>query len=135
MSTLPDMNTLSRRVKQIRERKIIRSWEYRQRNFSNGVWFRLKRILVDAAQAWAVDLKDADRLEADGFEPLPVGLELHPQKRIYFINPETLATLSTARSIPIRLDADLLQSQYIALVPHPQEPDVSYLFETYDSND
>ncbi len=124
------MNTLSKKVKQIRERRLIRSWEYRQRNLSNGVWFRLKRVLVDAAEAWEISNIEADRIEAEGFGPLPVGLELHPQKRIYFIDSAILSTLTTARRIPIRLATEFLQAQYIALIPHPEGTVGTYPCET-----
>ena len=42
---------LHARARRVRERSLIRAWEYRQRTSSNGVWHRFRRILVDAARA------------------------------------------------------------------------------------
>ena len=56
--------TLHRRVRLMRERELIRAWEYRQRNYSKGVWHRLRRVLVDASEAWALDERDTGRLAA-----------------------------------------------------------------------
>ena len=58
------MMPLQERARRARERALIRAWEYRQRNHSHGVWFRLRRVLVDAGQLWVIDEREADRLEA-----------------------------------------------------------------------
>ena len=41
---------LHERARRIHERALIRAWEYRQRNHSKGVWYRLRRLLVDAEE-------------------------------------------------------------------------------------
>jgi len=111
-------DALHDRVRRMRERALIRSWEYRQRNLSKGVWHRLRRVLVDAAQAWQVDDPDADRLERGGCVPLAVGLELVPPKRVFFATEEQLATLSSRRRVPLRLGAVLLQAGNLVLIAH-----------------
>ena len=85
--------TLHARLRRIRERTLIRAWEYRQRHHSKGVWFRLRRVLVDAGQAFVISPEQADQLQAEGHLPLPVGQELEPQKRM-LIAP-TLSSRST----------------------------------------
>ena len=110
--------TLHARVRRIRERTLIRAWEYRQRHHSKGVWFRLRRVLVDAGQAFIISPEQADQLEAAGHLPLPVGQEIEPQKRMFFISAQRLSELSSARSIRVGLCAELLESRNLALVPH-----------------
>jgi hypothetical protein len=109
---------LHERVRRIRERALIRSWEYRQRNHAKGVWYRFRRVLVDAAEAWIVDDRDADRLESDGCTPLPVGRELAPPKRMLFATPRQLAELPSRRKVPVRLGRELLEAPNLVLVPH-----------------
>jgi hypothetical protein len=97
---------------------LIRAWEYRQRNYSKGVWYRLRRALVDAAGVWLIDESDADRLESRGHVPLPVGRELFPPKRLFYIDERDLRDLSGPRQIPVRLSAELLQAPSVVLVRH-----------------
>ena len=105
------------RVRRIRERAVIRAWEYRQREHAGGVWFRLRRVLVDAARAFVITEADADQLEQLGALPVPVGCELSPAKRLFSVTPEQLETL-TAREVPVRLTAELLRATALALVAH-----------------
>lgn len=72
------MMTLQERARRASERAAIRSWEYRQRDHSHGVWYRLRRVLVDAESLWVIDEGEADRREAGGREAHPVGRELSP---------------------------------------------------------
>jgi hypothetical protein len=109
---------LHRRVRAIRERLAIRAWEYRQRDHSKGVWFRLRRALVDAASAFSIDDADADRLAAEGFEEIPVGSEVHPPKRIFFVWPDRVVSLDSRHAVAVRLGADLLAARNLVLVPH-----------------
>ena len=110
--------SLHERARRLHERAVIRSWEYRQRNHSTGVWYRLRRVLVDAAEAWAISEGAADGLERAGRTPLPVGRELDPPKRLFFVTPDELATISGCRCIPVRLCPELLQARDVALVSH-----------------
>ncbi len=97
---------------------MIRSWEYRQREHSNGVWYRLRRVLVDAEQVWVIDETEADRLETGGHKPHSVGRELSPHKRLFYVTPEELATITGCRQIAVRLDAEFLGARSMALIPH-----------------
>jgi hypothetical protein len=109
---------LRERVRRIHERTLIRAWEYRQRNHAKGVWYRFRRVLVDAAQAWVIGDLEADRLERDGRVPLPVGAELAPPKRLFFLTEQELVALSDRRMVPVRLCAELLQARNLALIRH-----------------
>jgi len=109
--------SLHERARRIHEKALIRAWEYRQRNYSKGVWHRLRRLLVDAEQAWIIDDSEADRLEAAGRLPHPVGRELSPVKRLFFIGEQELETIRVRRQIPVRMSVELLQARNIALVP------------------
>ena len=91
---------LYRRARLIRERELIRGWEYRQRDHAIGVWYRFRRVLVDAAEAWVIDDRDADRLAALGRAALPVGAELQPPKRIFVVTAEELAGAAAGRPLP-----------------------------------
>ena len=108
--------TLHRRVRLMRERELIRAWEYRQRNYSKGVWHRLRRVLVDASEAWALDEHDTGRLAAGAMVELAVGTELNPPKRIFFVSPEKLIEAPSRRRIPLRLTGELLAVRNVALV-------------------
>lgn len=112
--------SLHERARRVRERALIRSWEYRQRNHSGGVWRRLQRVLVDAAEAWVISAGAADALERSGHTPHPVGSELEPPKRLFFVTAEELAATSGRRRIPLRLCAELLQAADVALVAHAE---------------
>lgn len=109
--------TQRERVRRMRERAVIRAWEYRQRHHAGGVWFRLRRVLVDAARAFVITEADAHWLEQQGVRPLPVGGELSPAKRMFFVTPDQLEALA-ACELPVRLTADFLQASAIALLPH-----------------
>ena len=111
------MDPLRERIRRIRERELIRAWEYRQRDGSHGVWFRLRRALTDAEQAWIIDEREADRLEAAGFSPLPVGFELSPAKRIFMIPAAKAGGITKTREVPVRLSQDILQAGSIVLIP------------------
>ena len=49
---------------------------------------------MDAAQAWIIDERDADRLESDGLAALPIGNELAPPKRVFLLTEELLQARS-----------------------------------------
>lgn len=112
---------LRRRTEQIRQRALIRSWEYRQRDYANGVWDRFRRLLVDAAEAWVIDDGDARRLAESGRAEQAVGAELDPPKRIYFVSPQGLVGVSSRRQVPVRLKGELLQARNLALVPFDRQ--------------
>jgi hypothetical protein len=84
---------LHARLRKIHERKLVLAWEYRQRAHSKGTWFRLRRALADAKEAWEIGESDAEELVERGVEPLGVGSELEPPKRLFVTTAELLETL------------------------------------------
>jgi len=109
---------LHERARRARERALIRAWEYRQRSYSKGVWYRLRRVLVEAAQAWIIDETDADRLETLGRVPHPVGRELEPPKRIFLLGEEESSMVRHREQVPVRLCSRLLNARSLLLVLH-----------------
>jgi hypothetical protein len=107
---------LHRRLQAAKARLLVRRWQARQVRSAHGVWDRLRRTLCDAAQAWVLPESAAARLEADGLRPLPVGFELEPPRRIFFVTRAQLAALDNAREVPVRLSAELLAARALALV-------------------
>jgi len=112
------MNPLmERRLRQLRSRVLVRSWEYRQRQHARGAWFRLRRVLTFAAEAYIVSPDDARQLVAEGRRPEPAGDEFEPPKLIVFATRERVARLRGARPVPVRLTRDLLAATCLVLVP------------------
>lgn len=108
---------LEDRLRQYRQRVLIRSWEYRQRRHAHGVWHRLRRVLTDADATYTVSGEDASTLATEGYRPEPVGAELNPPKTIVFVPRERLAGLPSARPVPLKLGIDLLAAEYLVLTP------------------
>jgi hypothetical protein len=111
---------LERRLREMQARARIRSWEYRQRNRSKGVWYRLRRVLARAERVFVVSPEDARQLMLEGFVSESVGAELHPNKTIVFVPAERAERLTSARETPVRLSATLLEARHLALVPFPE---------------
>ena len=59
---------------------------------------------------------DACRLAALGRAEQPVGAELDPPKRIFFVSPQELAGVPSRRRIPLRLKGEPLYARNLALV-------------------
>jgi hypothetical protein len=97
----------------------VRSWEYQQRHHACGVWFRLRRILADASAVYAVTREDAAALLAEGYKAEPVGEELEPHKLIVFAPAARVERLTSAKALAVRLSAELLAAEGLALVPFP----------------
>lgn len=114
--------SIERRLRQQRSRVAVRSWDYRQRHHARGVWFRLRRALADAREAHAISRAEALELLAEGYSALGVGNELEPPKLILFVPTERLARLASAQPLPVRLGADLLQAECLALTPFDARP-------------
>jgi hypothetical protein len=108
---------LHARAKRIRERSLVLAWEYRQREHTKGVWFRLRHALVEAAEAWIISEAEGDRLAAEGVRSLPVGAELVPEKRLFVLPAEKLSELKSRHRVPVRLNAELLEARDLVLVP------------------
>jgi hypothetical protein len=109
--------SLELRLRRMRSRVLIRAWHYRQLGHANGAWYRLRRVLADSSEAWAVSLQDARQLAAEGYPVEPVGGELAPAKQIVRVPAERVAKAPSARPVPLRLGADLLAAEGLALVP------------------
>jgi hypothetical protein len=109
--------SLERRLRQLRSRLLIRSWGYRQRLLARGVWFRLRRALADASEAYAIPVEEARALVAEGHALEPVGQDLEPPRLIVRVPAARLATVALARPLVVRLSAELLSAESLALVP------------------
>lgn len=108
---------LERRLRQLRSRVLVRSWEYRQRRHARGAWFRLRRVLADAAEAYAISPEVACELVAEGYRPESVGAEFQPPKTIIVIPQGRVARIPGARRLTLRLNGELLLADHLALVP------------------
>ncbi|MGV8040292.1 MAG: hypothetical protein AB2L07_09500 [Thermoanaerobaculaceae bacterium] len=106
-----------RRLRELRSRVLVRAFNYRQRHHAHGVWFRLRRLLALASEAYLIDAEDARRLIAEGQRPDPVGEELEPQRIVLVVPRERVAMLGSARRTAVRLSAEVLAAQCLALVP------------------
>ena len=94
---------------------MVRAWEYRQRRHAHGVWYRLRRVLARASAAYLITREDAETLTAEGWLPEAVGRELEPPKHIVVVPADRVVHLASARPIPVRLGAELLSAEYLAL--------------------
>jgi hypothetical protein len=108
-----------RRLRELRSRVLVRTFEYRQRRHARGVWFRLRRLLALTSRAYAVPRQEAERLIAEGCRPDPVGWELAPSRLILVVPPSRAAQIPSARPLAVRLSAELLAAECLVLVPFP----------------
>jgi hypothetical protein len=108
---------LERRLRELRSRVLVRSWGYRQRRHAGGVWFRLRRVLAAASEAYAIPPDEARRLVVEGARPEPVGQELDPPRLVLFVPADRVAGIPSARPLAVRLSAELLSTECLALVP------------------
>ncbi len=108
---------LHRRLRQMRSRVLIRQFDFRQRHHARGVWYRLRLRLSLAKEAWIISAGDARRLVEEGLRSEPVGEELQPPRVLIYASAERLAQIEGARRIPVRLSAELLSAECLALVP------------------
>jgi hypothetical protein len=111
-----------RRLRELRSRVLVRAFDYRQRRHARGVWFRLRRVLAFASEAYALPRAEAERLIAEGHQPEPVGRELEPPRVILYVPRERLAGIASARPLAVRLSAEVLSAEFLALVPFEVEP-------------
>lgn len=107
----------ARRLRELRSRVLIRDFEHRQRQHARGAWFRLRRRLTFAREAYAVSKDDVDGLIAEGVQPDPVGSALSPPRVILSVSASRVAALSSARPLAVRLNAELLAAEHLVLVP------------------
>ena len=114
------LEKLRRRARALRVQRRVRQWEYRQRDLAAGVWFRLRRVLADARDAFQISDEDAQRLLSEGYTVEACGGQISPAKIILFVDEERLDTLESRRAIPVRLGPEFLAASAVALVPfHP----------------
>lgn len=106
-----------RRLRELRSRMLVRAFDHRQRRHARGVWFRLRRVLTFAREAYALPPDEVKRLLAEGHRPEPVSRELEPPRVILFVSAARVASISSARRVALRLSADLLSAECLALVP------------------
>ena len=111
------MSVAQRRIRAARARATIRAWEYRQRRHAKGTWFRLRRALADAREAYVLTPAAARELLDDGARSLAVGAELEPPRTLLLVDAQTATRIAGARRIPVRLSAELLAAPALALVP------------------
>jgi len=107
------------RLRQLRSRALVRAFDHRQRRHARGAWYRLRRLLAFTREAYALPGDEAERLIAEGHAPDPVGREFEPPRIILFVSAERVAEIARARPLAVRLDADLLSTECLALVPFP----------------
>ena len=110
-----------RRLSEFRSRVLLRNWEYHQRHHATSVWFRFRRVLAEASEAYALPPDEAQRLVAEGHKPERIGLELEPPRLLLFVPDERIARIPSARHLAVRLSAELLSAECLALVPFPTE--------------
>jgi len=106
-----------RRLREFRSRMLVRAFDHRQRRHARGVWFRLRRVLTFASEAYSLARDEAARLIAEGHRPEPVGQELEPPRVILFVPAERVARIPSAHRLPVRLSAESLAAECLALVP------------------
>ena len=69
-----------------------------------------------------IDDRDADRLGALGRAALPVGAELQPPKRIFFVTAEELTGAPSRRRVPLRMAGEPLEARNLALIAFAGTP-------------
>lgn len=112
----------AQRLREMRARVLVRSFEYRQRHHARGVWFRLRRALALAQEAYSVSREQAEELVREGYVPEPVGREIEPARTIVFVPAERAARIGSARRVPVRLGTEVLSAPALVLVPFPGPP-------------
>jgi len=110
-----------RRLREPRSRVLVRAWDHRQRRHARGVWFRFRRVLAPAREAYAIPRDEAERLIAEGHRPDPVGRELEPPRVILLVPAERVVRTVSAHPLEVRLSAEMLTAPCLALVPFEGE--------------
>jgi hypothetical protein len=104
------------RARAVRTRAVIRRWKYRQRGLAAGVWYRIRRVLAEAKEAYVIAGGDAQQLLAEGYVPESCGALVAPEKIIIFVDPTRLARIGSRRRIPVRLGPEFLSATAVALI-------------------
>ena len=106
--------TNAQRIREIQARGRIRRWEYRQRNLAHGAWLRFRTALAHAERAFHVSPELYESLVASGGKVDERGAGLQPPRRIVWIT--STQVLDGAHELGLRLDADMLAAEHLALV-------------------
>ena len=112
----PVLAKLRRRAERVKVRRRVRSWEYRQRDLAAGVWFRLRRVLADAKEAYAISEDEARRLVLEGYAAEACGQEISPNKALVFVDQERLTAIEGRTAIRVGLGEDFLGAPAVALL-------------------
>jgi hypothetical protein len=107
---------MERRLRSMRARAAIKRYEIRQIAHAGGVWFRLRRLLVDADRVLLVSPDQAARLLAEGFAAHAVGAEFEPAKTIIVVPPDLARRLPAAREVRPAMSAEILSAGCLVLV-------------------
>ena len=116
------MKSLDARAEAMRARIRVRAWETRQLRGSKGSWYRLKRTLAHAREAYAVDEATLEELLAEGYRTEAVGDELEPKRRYVFVPAERATKVAPKRAMSVRLSAELLSAPDVLLVAFDDLP-------------
>jgi hypothetical protein len=108
--------THAQRIREIRARGRIRRWEYRQRNLAHGAWLRFRTALALAERAFRISPELHAALAADGAKIDDRGAGLEPPRRIVWISRAQAAELPGESALLLRLDAEMLAAEDLALV-------------------
>ncbi len=114
---------LRKRVSRIKSRSRIVRWENRQRKHSKGSWYRLQRLLADAAEMYIIDDETAAIIKKKGFSAHPAGKLFHPELNIFIIPEDQIPDLPEAEKRFPRLTAEMLQERNFILVPFELDDD------------
>ena len=116
------LDLMRKRAHAVRTRAAIRRWKYRQRDLAAGVWFRIRRVLVDAKEAYVISAADTERLLMEGYKAEACGAQLAPEKTLIFVDPVRVKRLESRRPIPVRLSPEFLSATAVALVRFDSRP-------------
>ena len=108
--------THAQRIREIRARGRIRRWEYRQRNLAHGAWLRFRTALAQAERAFRISPELYAEFVASSGEIDHHGAGLEPPRHIVWLTREQAAGLQGARELVLRLDAEMLAAEHLALV-------------------
>jgi len=109
--------THAQRIREIRTRGRIRRWEYRQRNLAHGAWLRFRTALAHAERAFRISPELYAELVANGGRIDDRGASLEPPRHIVWITPAQTEALHDIHELTLRLDAEMLAAEHLALVP------------------
>ena len=111
------MSTLHERLREMKARAAIRTWEARQAELAGGVWFRLQLLLACTRRALVITAEEANELQRAGFEPHPVGLQLEPAKSFFVIAETNVPPEIAGSEVPLQEARRILAAPAAILIP------------------